>query len=186
VGGLPETGGVEPTAGISRPVGPGRLRVDVGELASGAYLCRLRTGSGGVHVEKLVAVDDCLPVNRNFRGDRRFRAGPDHDRLPFNLCRPARTRHQNRSRALEACNASQNLDAVTRKLRLRHVNLRLDHMLDPEGQVRHGDLFFDAVAYAVNILVIVAGEMQNGFTHRFARNCPGIDANAADYFAPFN
>ena len=29
MGGLPETGGVEPTAGISRPVGPGRLRVEL-------------------------------------------------------------------------------------------------------------------------------------------------------------
>jgi hypothetical protein len=36
------------------PSGINRLRVNAGQLASGSYLCRLRTGSGGVHVEKLV------------------------------------------------------------------------------------------------------------------------------------
>ena len=60
------------------------------------------------------------------------------------------------------------------------VDFGLDHVLDAEGQIRHGDLFFHAVVDAVDALVVVAGKMQHGFAHGLAGNGAGVDADAAD------
>ena len=62
----------------------------------------------------------------------------------------------------------------------------LDHVLDPECQVRHGDLFLDAIVHAVDALVMVAGKVQHRLAHRLAGNCPGVDADAAHHFAPLD
>jgi hypothetical protein len=36
------------------PAGVVRIRFDISDLQNGAYICRMTTSSGGVHVEKLV------------------------------------------------------------------------------------------------------------------------------------
>ena len=74
-------------------------------------------------------------------------------------------------------------DAVAEQLRLRDVELVLDHLLDPERQVRHGDLLLHAVVDAVDALVLEAGQVQHGLAHRLARDGARVDAGAADRFA---
>ena len=74
----------------------------------------------------------------------------------------------------------EHIDAIARKLRLGHVNLGLDHVLNAEGKIRHRDLFLHPVIHAVNGTVVVAGEMHHGFTHRLAGDSAGIDRNPTD------
>ena len=69
------------------------------------------------------------------------------------------------------------------KLRLGDVDFGLDHLVDAEAQVRHGDLFLDVIVDAVDALVLEAGEVQHGFAHGLAGNGAGVDAGAADDFA---
>ena len=59
----------------------------------------------------------------------------------------------------------------------------LDHLVDAEAQVRHGDLFLDVVVDAVDALVFEAGEMQHGLAHGLAGDGAGVDADPADDFA---
>ena len=76
--------------------------------------------------------------------------------------------------------SEERLDVVARELRLGDVDFGLDHVLHPEGQVGHGDLFFYTVIDAVNALVLVAGEVQYGLAQGFGGNGAGVDANSAD------
>ena len=73
-------------------------------------------------------------------------------------------------------------DAVAGELRLRDVDLVLDHLLDPERQVRHGDLLLHTVVDAVDTLVQKAREVQHRLAHRLAGDGAGVDARAADHF----
>ena len=82
--------------------------------------------------------------------------------------------------------AVEHIDAVARELRLHHVGLGLDHLVDAESEIRHGDLVFDVIVDAVDALVFEAGEMQNGLAHGLAGDGSGVDANAADDFALFD
>ena len=75
------------------------------------------------------------------------------------------------------------IDAVARKLRLRDVDFGLDHLVDAEAEVRHGDLFLDVIVDAVDALVLEAGKMQHGFAHGLAGDGAGVDAGAADDLA---
>src|ERR1019366_9333187 len=73
-----------------------------------------------------------------------------------------------------------------RQLRLGDVDFRLDHLVDPEPQVRHGDLFLDVIVGAVDALVLEPGEVHHGLPHGLAGNGSGIDAGAAHDFALFD
>ena len=86
----------------------------------------------------------------------------------------------------ETRHARDHLDSVASELGLRDVDLRLDHVLDPKSEVRHGDLFFHAVVHPVNILIVVAGQVQHGLPHRLAGNRAGIDAGPADHLPLFD
>ena len=68
-------------------------------------------------------------------------------------------------------------------MRFSHVDFGLDHRLDAEGQVGHGDLLFDAIVHAIERAVVVAGEMHHGFAHGFGGDGSGIDTNTTDYGA---
>ena len=85
------------------------------------------------------------------------------------------------SRKLAA--AGDHFHAVARQLRLGDVDLGLDHLVDAEAQVRHGDLFLDVVVDAVDALVLEAGEVQHGLPHGLAGDGAGVDAGAADDLA---
>ncbi len=83
------------------------------------------------------------PLIGTFGDDGRLGAGGDDDRCRLRTrWLAARALDANVVRIDETGDAVQHFDAVARKLRLGDVDLGLDHMLDPEGQVRHGDLFF--------------------------------------------
>jgi hypothetical protein len=86
-------------------------------------------------------------------------------------------------RVNEAGGTDQHLDVVTRELRLGHVDLGLDHVLDAEGQIGHCDALFHAVVHAVDGLVVVAGEVQHGFAHGLGGDGAGVDAGAAHHLA---
>ncbi len=80
----------------------------------------------------------------------------------------------------EVGDAVDHVDAVARELGLGHVHFGLDHRLDAEGQVGHGDLFLDPVVHAVERAVVVAGEVHHGFAHGLGGDGAGIDADAAN------
>ena len=81
----------------------------------------------------------------------------------------------------ETGNAVHHVDAVARQLRFGHVDLGLDHRLDAESQVRHGDLFLHPVVHAVDRAVVVAGEMQHRLAHGLGGDGAGVDAHAAHH-----
>jgi hypothetical protein len=85
---------------------------------------------------------------------------------------------------LEPRHPDQHLDVVARQLRLRHVHFRFDHVLDPERQVLHRDLFLHPVRHAINVAVVVARQMHHGLAHRLARNGACIDTNSTHHLAP--
>src|ERR1019366_2593605 len=73
---------------------------------------------------------------------------------------------------------------ASRKLvRPGDVDLGLDHLVDAEPQVRHGDLFLDVVVGAVDALVLETREVHHSLSHGLAGDGPGVDAGAADDFA---
>src|SRR5262249_40365550 len=59
-------------------------------------------------------------------------------------------------------------------------------MLYPKRQVRHGDLFLDAIVDAIDALVMIARKMQHGFAKRLAGNRSRVDAHASDDIAPLD
>jgi hypothetical protein len=74
-------------------------------------------------------------------------------------------------------------DVVARQLGLDDVYFGLDHMLDAKRQVRHGDLFFDAIIHAIDVLVVIAGKMKHRLAKGFAGNCACIDTDSTNHFA---
>ncbi len=83
----------------------------------------------------------------------------------------------------EAGDTDQHLDVVARELGFGDVDLGLDHVLDAEGEVRHGDAFLHPVVHAVDGLVVVAGEVEDGLAHGLGGDGAGVDAGAADDLA---
>ena len=55
-----------------------------------------------------------------------------------------------------------------------------------KDQIRHGDLIFHAVVDAVDILVAVAGQMQDRLAHGLGGDGSGVDAGAAYHLALFD
>src|ERR1700723_2267617 len=86
-------------------------------------------------------------------------------------------------RIFEARHAYQHLDVVARKLRLSNVDFGLDHVPQPEPQVRHRDPFLHAVVHSIDGLVVVPGEMQPRLAHCLRRNGSRADARAAHHLA---
>src|SRR5579884_1387965 len=140
----------------------------------------------GRHVQNLVAVDDRARVDRNFFGRGGFRTHGDHNNICAYLGRSARRGNLQCFWVLEAGNASQHFDSVASQLRLRNVDFGFDNMLHAKSKIGHRDLLFYAITYTVYVLIVVAGQMQNGFAHRLARNRTRINTDAADYFSPFD
>ena len=71
--------------------------------------------------------------------------------------------------------------AVAGELSVDDVGLRLDHVQDPERQVRHGDLLLHPVVDAVDVLVEVAGEVEDRLPHRLAGDRAGVGADPAHH-----
>src|SRR6185437_3151261 len=100
--------------------------------------------------------------------------------------RASRACYLDRVRALETRYSGEDLDAISRKLRLRDIDFRLDDVLYAKRKIRHRDLLFDPIADAVDVLIVVPGKVQNRFAHGFARNGPGVDTHSTDHLAPFD
>ena len=132
------------------------------------------------HLQDLIAVHDVPAVQGNRGRFGRLGAGSDHNRGGFIVGLSQRTQHAEMRRIDELRHARNHIDAVSRKLRLRHIDLGLDHMLDPEQQIRHRNFFLHAVVDAVDVLVMVAGQVQHGFPHRLAGNGAGVDTAAPE------
>ena len=138
-----------------------------------------RLGQVG-QVENLIAVDDRAAVDGHLGGVGRLGAGGDDDVLRLVRLGATLIGHLHVGGVFEAGHSGEHIDAIARKLRLGHVDLGLDHVLDAEGEVRHRDLFLDPVIHAVDRTVVIAGEMQHGFAHRLAGDGAGIDGDPAD------
>ena len=131
-------------------------------------------------LHQLIAQQDRASVDGHVWRLGRPRTGGDDERIGP-ACRLALgVDDLDRVRVREAGGAAEQCNAVAGELRLRDVDLVLDHLLNPEGQVRHGDLFLHPVVDAVDALVLEARQMQDRLTHRLAGDGAGIDARAAD------
>ena len=117
--------------------------------------------------KNLVAVDDGAAID----GDPGRVGGPGADgkdhAVGFEGEFALRTLDAQLMRVDEAGDAMNDIDAVAGKLRLSDVHFGLDHRLDAECQVGHGDLFLDLVVHAVEGLEVVAGQVHHGFAHGF-------------------
>jgi hypothetical protein len=82
--------------------------------------------------------------------------------------------------------AVNDVDSVAGKLGLGDVDLSFDDGLYTEGEVGHGDAFFDTVVDAVNVAIVIPGEMKDGLAHGLGGNGAGIDADPTDDGAGFN
>ena len=80
----------------------------------------------------------------------------------------------------EAGDAVSDVDAIAGELRLGDIDFGLDDVLDAEGEIGHGDVFFHAIVHAVDRAVVEAGEMQHGLAHGLGGNGAGVDADTAD------
>src|SRR5258708_21922416 len=138
------------------------------------------------HFQDLVAIDDVPAVQRHLAGAGRFGSGGDDDCLRTVRLLASDAVNLDSVRIYELRNAVDHFDVVARQLRLDHIDFGLDHVLDPERQVLHRDLFLDPVINTVDVLVVVAGEMQHGFADSFAGNSAGVDADAPHHFAPLD
>ena len=83
----------------------------------------------------------------------------------------------------KARDPADEFDVVARQLGLDHVHFGLDHVLDAKRQVRHGDLVLDAIVHAIDVLVVIAGQVKHRLAEGFARNCACIDTNSANHLA---
>ena len=136
-------------------------------------------GSSG-RFENLVAVDDGAAVDGDFGRVGRLGADGDDDAVGFERVVALRALDADLIGIDEAGDAVDDVDAVARELGLGDVDLGLDDGLDAEGEVGHGDFFLDPVVHAVDRLVVVAGEVHDGFAHGFGGDGAGVDADAAD------
>src|SRR5580698_1643990 len=76
--------------------------------------------------------------------------------------------------------AVEYVHSVTLELVLSHSNFVLDHTLDAEDDISHGDSRRGAAIGTVEVLGIKAREVQNGFAHGLAGDGAGIYADTAD------
>ncbi len=84
------------------------------------------------HLQNLVAVDDGRAVDGYGGRNGRLGAGGDDDIRRFEIGLAARVFHANVSGVEETGPRVENVHAVAGQLRLRHVDFRLDHLVDAE------------------------------------------------------
>ena len=95
-------------------------------------------------IQNLITVDDRAAVGGHLGRVGRLGAGGDNDVFRLVDLRAALVGHFHVGAVFEAGHSSEHIDSIARKLRLGHVDLGLDHVLDAEGKVRHRDLFLHA------------------------------------------
>ncbi len=134
------------------------------------------------YAKDLIAVDDGAAVEGNERRFCGLCAGSDDDVVGLVFGLSARTLDLNAIRIEEAGGAGDDIDAVAGELCLDDVDFGFDDVECAEGEVGHADMFLHAVIGAINALVLVAGEMKDGFANGLAGDGAGIDGGAADNF----
>src|SRR3954447_196345 len=113
-------------------------------------------------------------------------ASRNHNLLGVKLHSALRSINGKSGGAFETRYTSKNFYPVPGELSLRNVNLSLNNVLYPEGKISHRDLFFNSITYAINVLVIVAGQMQDSLPHRLTRDGSSIDTSPADNLPSLN
>ncbi len=137
-------------------------------------------------VKNLVAVDDGAAVHGDVRRAGGFGADGDDDVIGFEGGFGLRAFDVHFVRVDKAGDAVEHINAVARELRFGDVDFSFYDGLNAEGQVGHGDFFFDPVVDAVDGAVVVAGEVEDGLAHGFGGDGSGVDADAADDGAGFD
>src|SRR5579871_6085029 len=84
------------------------------------------------HLQHLVAVDNVAVVEGHERRNRRLGTGRDYNVLCLVFRLSARAHHANFVRVDKTRHAVQHFNAVARKLRSRHIDFGLDHVLRAE------------------------------------------------------
>ena len=138
------------------------------------------------HLQDLIAIDDGAGVDGDLGRISGLGAGGDDGDGRFVIGNAARVGDAQMRLIDETGHAGEHFDVVAGELGGGDVDFGLDDVLDAEGKIGHGDLFFHAVIGAVNGLKIEAGEMHDGFAHGLGGNGSRIDTSAAQHFAPFH
>ena len=86
----------------------------------------------------------------------------------------------------EAGLTGNEVNPVAHQLISHHVGLLADDVLGPGQQIRGGDLVLDAVAGAVELALIHAGQVEHGLAQRLGRDGAGVDAHAAEHRTLFD
>jgi hypothetical protein len=79
----------------------------------------------------------------------------------------------------EAALAGVELDAVALQLRPDHVDFSIDDVLGADIQVRPRDPVLDAVAGAVEFVLVHPGQVDDRLAHALRRDRARVDAHAA-------
>src|SRR5205823_10678754 len=113
------------------------------------------------HFQDLIAIDNGPGGDWHLRRGCRLGAGRNHNLFSSDLRRASRARYLKRFRVLKARDSINHIYTVSRELRLRNVDLGFNDVLYAEREIRHRDLLFYAIADAVDVLVVVAGQVQD-------------------------
>jgi hypothetical protein len=132
--------------------------------------------------EDLVAVDDSAAVERDERRLGGLGAGGDDDVVGFVFGLAARAFDLHPVRIEKTGGAGNDVDAIAGELGLDDVDFSFDDVGGAEGKIGHADVFLHAVVGAIDALVLVAGEVQNGFANGFTGDGAGVDGDTADDF----
>ncbi len=132
--------------------------------------------------EKLVGVEDPLPVERHLRVMRGPRAAGDQDVLARQGDRPLRRVHLDRVRIGEPPLPVNGHDAIARELRPHDLHLPGHDLLDAEGEIGDGDLAVDRIVLAVEAPLAEAREVHDRFAERLGRDRSRVETDAADHF----
>jgi hypothetical protein len=117
---------------------------------------------------------------------RRLGAGGDNEKSAPKVCSPRELETRMVCGSMKVATPQEELYVVARQLRLDHIHFGLDHVLDPKRQVRHGYLFLDPIVHAINVLIVVAGQMQDRLPKGLAGDRAGVNANSANHFPPLD
>src|SRR6185295_3114317 len=107
-------------------------------------------------------------------------AGRQDDVFAFQLAEAVAVGDADLMRASKGAEAMNQIDAVALELVLDDGDFAFDDALNAKAEIRHSHLIFGVVVRAVKTLLVEAGEMEHGFTHRFAGNGAGVGADATD------
>lgn len=134
----------------------------------------------GVEHPFFVKFDSGWPCRPGASGDDDVVAG-DGGLFPAGL-----VLHEDGVRVDEPAMAHDQIDAVTHQLVAHHVDFLADHVLGPRQQVGRGDPVLHAVACAVQLALVHAGEVEHSLTQRFGWDRACVDADAAEHSAAFD